>query len=289
MSRISVYMLGSALACVLAFTTPASAQLVPNLGLPGVTEALAPVVEAVAPVVETVLGPQAPLADVVYVSTNDGNPSVTVLGGESPISLDTGSSLGVDLPVVTINLPDTASLPDLPVELPGLPQLPDITNNNPGGGDIINNYPPGDPGTVIIIGDNDNPALPGGVTTNSSTRSNSIFGNSNNRGSANQGITGRNGKLAFLLAILQNRGWMNFVAGRGICLPPFAVTQVRDMLSRREERQLDGVLASFANDIATMRSLMANCRNGTRLTAGDINRIVGVGISRNGTPMLYLL
>jgi hypothetical protein len=38
-----------------------------------------------------------------------------------------------------------------------------------------------------------------------------------------------------------------------------------------------------------MRSLMANCRNGTRLTAGDINRIVGVGISRNGTPMLYLL
>ena len=146
MSRISVYMLGSALACVLVFTTPASAQLVPNLGLPGVTETLAPVVEAVAPVVETVLGPQAPLADVVYVSTNDGNPSVTVLGGESPISLDTGSSVGVDLPVVTINLPDTASLPDLPVELPGLPQLPDITNNNPGGGDIINNYPPGDPG-----------------------------------------------------------------------------------------------------------------------------------------------
>ena len=284
MSRISVYMIGSALACVLAFTTPVSAQLVPDLGLPGVTDALAPAVQAVAPVVETVLGPEAPLADVVWVSVNDGNPTVTVLGGDSPLSIDTGSTLGVDLPVVTINLPDTASLPDLPIELPGLP-------DNPGGGDIINNYPPGDPGTVIIIGDNDNPALPGGVTnTNNNTRSNSIFGNNNNRSpNANQGIVGRNGKLSFLLAILQNRGWMNFVAVRGLCLPPFAVTQVRDMLNRREERQLDGVLAAFANDIATMRSLMANCRNGTRLTAADINRIVGVGISRNGTPMLYLL
>ena len=320
MSRISVYMAGCALAVTLAFSTSASAQLLGGLGdlgdLGGVTEPLAPVLEAVAPVVETVLGPEAPLNEIVSVSENNGDYSVTVLQGDDPLNLPTGG-LPVDVPGITVNLPDNVAdiVPELPVipDVPALPDFPDIINdnNNPGGGDgdIINNYPPGDPGTVIIIGDNDpdnpglpddptnpgvivinNPGTPGtpGTITTTTGRTVILSSNTGRNGSANQSVTGRS-KLQMLIAMMQNRGWMRFVAGNGVCLPPYAVASVTDMLNRREERQFNGVVATFANDIATMRQMMANCRKGPRLQAQDINRVIGVGIGQNGAPILYVL
>jgi hypothetical protein len=112
---------------------------------------------------------------------------------------------------------------------------------------------------------------------------------SNGRGSSITSLTGRSNKLQMLLAMLQNRGWMRFVAGNGVCLPPYAVASVRDMLNRREERRFEEIVATFANDISTMRQMMANCRKGPRLQAQDINRVIGVGIGQNGTPVLYVL
>jgi hypothetical protein len=138
---------------------------------------------------------------------------------------------------------------------------------------------PNDPGVIIV-----NPGNPGITTI---TR-NTVVNSSTGRNSSSTGANVRN-RLQMLIAMLQNRAWMRFVAGNGVCLPPYAVASVPDMLNRREERQFNSVVATFANEIAQMRQMMANCRKGPRLQAQDINRVIGVGIGQNGTPVLYVL
>jgi hypothetical protein len=301
MSPVALIGAGCALALAITVSSPAVAQLLPGVELPGLTEPVGDLLNTV----DSLLGPVDPGVSGVDIG-DDGDVSVTLLGdGGTPITVDPSSLLGIDVPGVTVTLPT-----DLP-ELPGLPDLPTIINNvtelagTPdidlpdfnGGDNPVTVNPPvnnffvfgdddGPVPPVVLTGDNPQPRtvfVPGGTSRTV------LLGTPNGRNSSATGLNIRSSKLRMLLAMLQNRGWLHFAAGNGICLPPFAVTQVREILNRREENQLNDLLASFSNDILTMRTMMANCRSGARLQAGDINRVIGVGITSNGVPMLYVL
>lgn len=256
------------------FSSSAQAQLSPDLGLDGLLD---PVVEVIAPAIDPVLGHDAPLNEIVYVIGDTDNVDITVLEGSEPTHVPL-SDTGFDLPGATVNLPD-----DRLSGLPESPDVPDLDVDEGGYPVIVNNFVTTNPGT--LVGPGPQPRIvvvPGGTAR---TVASTASSRSNSSGTIAQS---RSNKLRMLLGILQNCEWLRFAAGNGVCLPPFAVTQVREMLNSREERQLNDLIAGFAEDIATMRSMMANC-DGTRLNPGDINRVIGVGVTSNGAPVLYVL
>lgn len=311
---VSAQLLGGGLADALAPVTDLVAPVESTLNEvlapvdPVVSEvmaAAAPAFNAVNEVIAPIAGPDAPLNTVATVSVGGGGDvNVTVLGGEIPVTVDPGSLLDINLPTVTVQLPSQPSLPSLPdlpdVVIGGPNPPPDVIINNPPNqvinnppGTIINNPPGISYNPTIVVGATPNPGTPvvtpGSVTIIEAPKRTTLFGNTGRNTSSTTLNAPRSSRLQMLMAILQNRGWLRFVAGNGICLPPFAVTQVREMLNRRETRQLDQVLAAYANDIMTMRTMLANCRKGPRLQANDINRVIGVGLSQSGTPVLYVL
>lgn len=146
------------------------------------------------------------------------------------------------------------------------------TNGTPG--------TPGRPGTPGFAG------LPGSGGSNGMT-----------------GINGRNGggvvipgnassRLRSILAMLAQRDWIRMVNGRAICLANFGTAEVSSWLPQRDWAGLNAALPQYAQDIATLRQLLANCRNGAQrqaLNVRDLNRVIGIDIASNGTPVLYML
>jgi len=139
---------------------------------------------------------------------------------------------------------------------------------------------PGTPGTPGFAG------LPGGGGSNGLT-----------------GINGRNGggfvipgnasnRLRSILAMLAQRDWIRMVNGRAICLANFGTAEVSSWLPQRDWAGLNAALPQYAQDIATLRQLLANCRSGAQrqaLDVRDLNRVIGIDVAGNGTPVLYML
>lgn len=125
----------------------------------------------------------------------------------------------------------------------------------------------------------------------------------NGFGGANgyNGVSGSNGvyiptdvssRLRFILAMLAERDWIRMVNGRAICLGRFGSAEVSSMLPRRDWAKLNAALPQYAQDIATLRQLLANCMSAQQrqaLGARDLNRVIGIDVGRTGTPVVYLL
>ncbi len=92
------------------------------------------------------------------------------------------------------------------------------------------------------------------------------------------------------MAILQDRAWARFMVGNAVCLPGFNVAPVDGWVPHSEFGNLQQLIAAYAEDIATLRTMLNNCRSGgQRLGFADINRVIGVGLNPDGSPVLYML
>jgi hypothetical protein len=158
----------------------------------------------------------------------------------------------------------------------------------------------GTPGTPGAPGAPGTPGLPGGGGAPGFTG----FGGGNgfNGFNGTSGFGGSNGgvvipsnassRLRSILAVLAQRDWIRMVNGRAICLANFGTAEISSMLPRRDWAGLNAALPQYAQDIATLRQLLANCRASSQrqaLNVRDLNRVIGIDIARNGTPVLYML
>jgi len=175
-----------------------------------------------------------------------------------------------------------------------------------GGGSSISTNPfgllgSGGSGSLTLPGlggTNGAPGTPGSTGTTG-------FGGLPGSGGSNglTGITGRSGggvvipgnassRLRSILAMLAQRDWIRMVNGRAICLANFGTAEVSSWLPQRDWAGLNAALPQYAQDIATLRQLLANCRSGAQrqaLNVRDLNRVIGIDIASNGTPVLYML
>jgi hypothetical protein len=150
----------------------------------------------------------------------------------------------------------------------------------------------GTPGTPGAPG---SPGFPGGGGTNGI----SGFGGINGV----NGFNGRNGigvaipanassRLRSILAVLAQRDWIRMVDGRAICLANFGTAEVSSWLPQGDWAGLNAALPQYAQDISALRQLLANCRSSSQrqaLNVRDLNRVIGIGVANNGTPVLYML
>jgi len=214
---------------------------------------------------------------VAEVSTGSGT------GGGSQVGVSLLGGGGASLSTNPLGLLGNGS--GLSVSLPGLGGSGGTpgTPGTPGA--------PGAPGTPGLAG------LPGGGGSNGFNG----FGGSNGFNGFN-GLGGSNGgvvipgnassRLRSILAVLAQRDWIRMVNGRAICLANFGTAEVSSMLPRRDWAGLNAALPQYAQDIATLRQLLANCRASSQrqaLDVRDLNRVIGIDIARNGTPVLYML
>lgn len=110
------------------------------------------------------------------------------------------------------------------------------------------------------------------------------------------GVDGRNGvfignvsgRLRTILAMLAARDWIRLVNGRAICLSNFGTAEVSRVVPQNDWPRFNAALPQYAQDIATLRQLLANCRS-TQMRQALVNRVIGLDIDRRGMPVLYLL
>ena len=99
-------------------------------------------------------------------------------------------------------------------------------------------------------------------------------------------------RLRAILAMLAERNWIRLVDGRAICLGNFGTAEVSSLLPRKDWAGLNAALPHYAQDIATLRQMLANCRSPQQqqaLDVRDLNRVIGIDIGRGGRPVVYLL
>ncbi len=99
-------------------------------------------------------------------------------------------------------------------------------------------------------------------------------------------------RLRAILAMLAERDWIRMVNGRAICLGRFGTAEISSLLPRKDWARLNAALPQYAQDIATLRQLLANCMSPMQrqaLNVRDLNRVVGIDLDRNGTPVVYFL
>lgn len=151
-------------------------------------------------------------------------------------------------------------------------------------------------------GTNGTPGTPGRPGTNGTNGLSGVGGSSGFNGfNGFNGTAGRDGvtipgnvspQLRALLAMLAQRGWMQLVNGRAICLSGFGTAEVSSWLPQRDMRSLYSAMSQYSGDIATLRQLLANCRSGAQrqaLNVRDLNRVIGIDVGSNGMPVLYML
>jgi hypothetical protein len=189
---------------------------------------------------------------------------VSLLGGGSDLSLNPLGLLG-----------DGGSLT---ASLPGLGGLGGL-GGTPGA--------PGQPGA---------PGAPGGNGSNGFNGFggyNGYNGYNGAPGSAGVTIPGNvSSRLRSVLAVLAARDWIRMVNGRAICLGRFGSAEISSLLPRKDWAGLNAALPQYAEDIATLRQLLANCLSPQQrqaLNVRDLNRVVGIDVGRNGTPVVYFL
>ena len=168
-----------------------------------------------------------------------------------------------------------------------------LLSNNPlgllGNGGGLSVSLPGLGGTPGAPGAPGSPGVPGGSGSNGYNG----FNGSNGYDGGGVVIPGDiSSRLRTILAMLAQRDWIRMVNGRAICLANFGTTEISAILPRRDWSGLNAALPGYARDIATLRQLLANCRSAAQrqaLGVRDLNRVIGIDIARDGTPVLYLL
>jgi len=146
----------------------------------------------------------------------------------------------------------------------------------------------GGPGTPGTPGEPGTPGLNGGAGFNGP--------------SGYPGINGNNGsfyigpdvssRLRSILAMLAARNWIRLVDGRAICLGRFGTAEVSSLLPGKDWAGLNAALPHYAQDISTLRQMLANCRSPQQrqaLDVRDLNRVIGIDVGQDGRPVVYLL
>ncbi|MEO9229761.1 MAG: hypothetical protein ABI216_12580 [Devosia sp.] len=148
------------------------------------------------------------------------------------------------------------------------------------------------------LGLNGTPGRPGapghdGVGYNGSNGYNGYNGSGSANGSAGvNGLNGISSRLRAILQMLADRDWIQLENGRALCLTSFGATEISQILPSKDWPAFNRALPAYAQDIATLRQLLANCHSSTQraaLNVRNLNRVIGIDISRNGTPVLYML
>jgi hypothetical protein len=117
------------------------------------------------------------------------------------------------------------------------------------------------------------------------------FSNSDSAGAFTipQGISSR---LKTLLRILAERDYLRISNGRAVCLNSFGIAEVAGWVPRKDWGALQKALASYSQDIYTLRQLLANCRSNAQrqaLNITQLNRVIALDIGRDGRPVLFML
>lgn len=207
-------------------------------------------------------------------TSGDGNFGVT---GIATINLGTEGGTSAGVTVLGGNGHNDLDLPlggllggnsNLGIDLPGL------------GGLMGSNGDDGAPGA---------PGRPGRDGVNGVNGSNGYHGNNGRNGGAGGVLTLNTSKLKFLLAMLQNRAWLRFAAGNAVCLPGYGVANIQGWLPQKDMPQMQQLVASYAQDIYTLRTMLSKCRaKGGRIGEAELNRAIAVDI-QNGMPVLFVL
>jgi hypothetical protein len=232
------------------------------------------------------------------VSSND-NGSIGV-GGSGGVSVNLGGALGGDGGGVLGGLGGSGGST-------GVPGVAEISGNGSG----VNASLLGGGGTSLsLLGSNVTlPGLgglglgggPGAPGAPGAPGSNGFGSNGSNGYNGFSGGNGSNGitlpgnissRLRSILAMLAARDWISLANGRAICLSNFGTAEVTSMLPQKDWSDLNRALPSYAQDIATLRQLLANCRSSSQrqaLNVRDLNRVIGIDVNSRGEPILYML
>lgn len=188
----------------------------------------------------------------------------------------------------------------------GVPGVADVSGSGSnydvtllgGGGGTFSTNPlgllGGDGGLGVTLpgfgGGNGGPGAPGAPGLNGSNGYNGY----NGYNGANGVYIGTNvsSRLRSILAMLAQRNWIRMVNGRAICLGYFGTAEVSSVLPPKDWAGLNAALPQYAQDIATLRQLLANCRAPQQrqaLNVRDLNRVIGIGIGQGGMPVVYML
>ena len=247
------------------------------------------------------------------VSNND-NGSIG-LGGSNGVSVNPGGALGGGGGLGGLLGGGNGST--------GVPGVAEVSNNNGGtnasllgGGGTNLNVPLGNLlggggnglnvqlpnlGLNGVLGGPGAPGAPGAPGTNG-VGFNGLGGSNGFNGF--NGFNGSNGgagvslpanissRLRSILAVLAARDWIRLANGQAICLSSFGTAEVSSILPQKDWSGLNQALPGYAQDIATLRQLLANCRSSSQraaLNVRDLNRVIGIDINRSGQPVLYML
>jgi hypothetical protein len=152
------------------------------------------------------------------------------------------------------------------------------------------------PGLGGLGGTGGTPGAPGTPGINGSNGFNGFGGiNGYNGVKGSSGVyipSNVSSRLRSILAMLAARDWIRLVNGRAICLGRFGSAEISSILPRRDWAGFNAALPQYAQDIATLRQLLANCMSPQQrqaLNLRDLNRVVGIDLGRNGTPVVYFL
>ena len=152
---------------------------------------------------------------------------------------------------------------------------------------------PGLNGLGGLGGQDGAPGAPGAPGVNGGFGSNGFNGFNGSNGGAGISLPGNiSSRLRSILQVLAARDWIKLANGRAICLNSFGTAEVSSMLPQKDWSGLNQALPSYAQDISTLRQLLANCRSSSQraaLDVRDLNRVIGLDINRNGEPILYML
>ena len=104
-----------------------------------------------------------------------------------------------------------------------------------------------------------------------------------------QGISSR---LKALLRILAERDYLRISNGRAVCLNSFGIAEVAGWVPQKDWGALQKALATYSQDIYTLRQLLANCRSNAQhqaLNLTQLNRVIAIDIGNDGRPVLFML
>ncbi len=121
------------------------------------------------------------------------------------------------------------------------------------------------------------------------------FNNGNGNGDSAGAFTipsGISSRLRTLLRILAERDYLRISNGRAVCLNSFGIAEVAGWVPRKDWGALQKALASYSQDIYTLRQLLANCGSNAQrqaLNITQLNRVIALDIGRDGRPVLFML
>ena len=244
-----------------------------------------------------------------------GGGSVPVVGDLLGGGGGSGVSLPVDLGNANVGVPGVASVTSSPASGGGSNVGIELLG---GGGDSISTNPLGLlgnggisislPGLGGILPGGDD-GLDGDNGNNGSNGSNGANGGNGNgeggggvivkyltnNGGGDGGFMipeGISSRLRALLRVLAERDYLRISNGRAVCLNSFGVAEVAGWVPQKDWGALQKALATYSQDIYTLRQLLANCRSNAQrqaLNITQLNRVIAIDIGNDGPPVLFML